>query len=224
MPALDEALQRLRTKTDTLPALVTDEQFQQWEKARDEIIALVTALMAALLAGRITVEQWQRLMRVQIRAAHQVSYGLGMGTQAVLDAGARVAIDTRVAAQLAFLAGFAAMLASVAVGKGNISPTALNQRARMYIEASQASLQAGAAQTVGLPLLPAYPGDGSTRCRVYCRCGWRIEQLDEGDWDCYWRLGYAEHCEHCPRRAIAWAPLQIRNGVVQPYYRNGLFM
>lgn len=224
MPALEEALQRLRTKTANLPALVTDEQFKQWEKARDEIIALVTALMLELLTGRITVEQWRRLMRVQIRAAHQVSYSLGMATQDVLDAGARLAIDTRIAAQLTFLTGFAALLTSTQVGKDNVSEAALIQRAKMYIEASQASLHAGAAQAAGIPLLPAYPGDGTTRCRVYCRCHWRIEQLDEGDWDCYWQLGYAEHCEHCPRRALAWSPLEIRNGVLQPYYRSGLFM
>jgi hypothetical protein len=41
-----------------------------------------------------------------------------------------------------------------------------------------------------------------------CQCRWEI--VDRGDhWDCYWRLGIAEHCPDCVERARNWNPLTI---------------
>ena len=65
--------------------------------------------------------------------------------------------------------------------------------------------------------LPALPGDGTSQCLTHCRCKWRIDVLDRGvgDYDCFWELQPAEHCQTCLERAKEWSPLRIRNFEVQ---------
>lgn len=51
-----------------------------------------------------------------------------------------------------------------------------------------------------------------------CRCKWDVKPVDaaNGDYDCYWVLERgAEHCQTCLERSQQWAPLRIREGVLQ---------
>jgi hypothetical protein len=61
----------------------------------------------------------------------------------------------------------------------------------------------------GLPDLPAYPRDGSTVCRVYCRCQWQIKKRSDALYEATWKLGQAEHCPDCILRAKQWNPLRL---------------
>lgn len=60
-----------------------------------------------------------------------------------------------------------------------------------------------------LPDLPAYPRDGSTVCRVHCRCEWRIKKVSAVYYEATWKLGQAEHCPDCIERAKVWSPISI---------------
>jgi len=119
--------------------------------------------------------------------------------------------DQRLQAQRDFLDGF----------RGDVegmSPEAIKRRARMYIGSGQATMQEAATTRLGMPLLPAYPKDGTSDCLNNCRCWWDIQSLEgNGNWDCIWTLRPAEHCPTCEARARAWSPIQIRNGVIQPF-------
>lgn len=57
--------------------------------------------------------------------------------------------------------------------------------------------------------LPAYPGDGSTKCLTNCQCYWEIQQVP-GGYDCYWKLGKSERCPDCVQRVTEWNPYRIR--------------
>ena len=90
------------------------------------------------------------------------------------------------------------------IAAGNLSPAQVAARSQLYTQAATASYERGRAAAHRL-VLPAYPGDGSTQCRVNCKCHWRIVE-DETAWNCYWTLGKAEHCEDCVAREATWAP------------------
>lgn len=96
------------------------------------------------------------------------------------------------------------------IAKGKITPAQANARLKMYINSSNEALWKG--YTNEMPPLPAYPGDGSTQCLTNCQCTWEIVKV-EGGFNCYWRLGVAEHCDDCVRRAKEWNPLFIPFGV-----------
>lgn len=93
-------------------------------------------------------------------------------------------------------------------------------RARMYAQALeqvyQKAYMAAKSAKVGLPPLPAYPRDGSTRCKMNCNCYWEgpLEREDENGryYALYWRLRPGESCDDCIRRAtVQWNPLKVVN-------------
>jgi len=93
-------------------------------------------------------------------------------------------------------------------------------RARMYAQALeqvyQKAYMAAKSAKVGLPPLPAYPCDGSTRCRTNCNCYWEgpLEREDDNGryYALYWRLRPGESCDDCIRRAtVQWNPLKVVN-------------
>jgi hypothetical protein len=68
-------------------------------------------------------------------------------------------------------------------------------------------------QVYDMPELPVMPGDGQTICRAWCKCQLRIAKSGN-DYDVYWQLGVAEHCEDCVQLSELWNPLRFRNGVI----------
>ena len=95
------------------------------------------------------------------------------------------------------------------------------QRSRLYGAASRQSFARAELAALGLTLeLPAYPGDGTTRCLVNCKCRWSVRLLSKarGDADLTWRLGAAEHCPQCRKRSKVWKSLQVRGGALVSGY------
>ena len=97
-----------------------------------------------------------------------------------------------------------------AIARGELSEAQIAARMNMYINSANEALWKGYAKDLPLKL-PAYPGDGSTVCLTACQCSWDIRKVENG-YDCYWRLGRAEHCPDCLGRSLNWAPYQIRVG------------
>ena len=203
-----EAVARQRSQP-----LVTPKQEAEWERRKQAAVELVTSAVAALFAGRLTVVAFERIMTAAIRKSHAVAYAIGRG--GALDDADRAALQLRQDTQLGFLR---AWVAALTIGAGGalllrragaaietakaVSEAEQANRAEMYIDAAKGSLFAGKAAAVGLPVLPAYPKDGQTRCLTRCYCGWNIDDLGGGDFDCYWMLNWTGipevHCEHLP--------------------------
>lgn len=188
----------------------------------DDFRQRVTVLAEQLAAGRITLEQWKRAMRDEIRRYHLTAAILGAGGLALAGAAALLIARKRMVMQTKY---FNAWAEQIERGVFPVDAAArLRQRAGLYAGAGQATFTESLFAAMGMPTLPAYPRDGQTDCRNNCLCHWQVTKLEgRGNWDCKWVLGAAEHCDQCPRRALVWNPLMIRNGVIQPYNRAGLF-
>lgn len=79
-------------------------------------------------------------------------------------------------------------------------------RSQMYMNSSREAFERGKTRAHGVPPLPAYPGDGQTRCLTNCKCEWVFEPTETGV-NCYWKLNPAEHCDDCLNNAARWNPL-----------------
>lgn len=90
----------------------------------------------------------------------------------------------------------------------------------MYSKAIKSTYDSGEIiKQVGRMLpLPTMPGEG-TQCLSNCKCRWDIKVInaEKRDYDCYWVLGVADHCQTCVEYAEMWNPLKIRgNRVIIP--------
>lgn len=185
------------------------------EALYNRLLARMDELSDLYSNGELLLDDWYERMQREIAALHGSLYQQGVGR--ALTAADLQRVQARIRAQYDFLDGFRAD-----VEAGTLTPDGLKRRARMYLSAAKSSLQEGAAAALGLPRLPAYPGEGS-ECQVNCKCTWVIRMV-EGGADAYWTLRPSEHCQQCLARSIEWNPLQIRNGVIQPYNPIGLFV
>lgn len=87
-------------------------------------------------------------------------------------------------------------------------------RSQLYINSARQAYERAKARALGVPDLPAYPGDGSTVCKSNCACSWRLEPIYDDDdnligWNAFWELGAADHCPDCIQRSIQWNPLRL---------------
>lgn len=154
------------------------------------------------------VDAWQQEVARQLARYHAAAIMAGADVDA-LTKPMTVAVTQDLATQLGFLAKF-----GVDIQEGDQWEKGYNARAEMYAGAIKAPFYRG---FTGMLPLPAMPCDGTSQCLTRCLCSWEIDTLEgEGNADAYWRLGGTEHhCQTCPQRARDWAPLRIRNGVLQ---------
>lgn len=185
------------------------------EALYNRLLARMDELSDLYNNGELLLGDWYERMRREIAAVHGSLYRQGAGRELTPEDLQR--LQARIRAQYEFLDGFRAD-----VEAGKMTPDGLKRRARMYLDNAQASLQEGATAALGLPILPAYPKDGSTECLSGCKCRWDIRPV-EGGFDCYWRLRPAEHCSTCESRAALWSPIQVRNGQLGAYSVIGTF-
>ena len=183
-------------------------------RARQEIFQdRARDLNVQLKQGRIEPDAWFRQMRGEIRKLHTSAYGIGysgkfdeMGLQ---DYGA---IGNTVQRQYRFLQKWKTQIRTE--GLEAFSLAQLNDRAQKYGAASRESFEKGYGSEVGIDtsVLPDHPGSGNTICMTRCKCRWSIDILskENGDFNCTWTLGDAEHCDTCLRRAMEWVQLEVR--------------
>jgi hypothetical protein len=168
------------------------------------IEAATDALEASYPDG---VPAWQQELARQLARYSAASYMAGASVD-TLSPAALAAIRRDVAVQLRFLGKFALVVQSA--GRWERGWQA---RAAMYARSIQAPYWRG--RTRLLPL-PAMPGDGTTQCLTNCKCAWSVQELEgDNNYDCTWVMSDVEHCQTCKQRAQDWAPLRIREGVVQ---------
>lgn len=180
------------------------------QPVRTALMRRMDALTARYVNGEITATQWHRLMREEVRRAHEAFAALGGGT---LDDARLHALYEK---QLPFIDQFARDIES-------LSPSQIANRARMYIDTAQPQMQEAAFVRLNMEPLPAYPRDGTTQCLSNCQCRWHIDYLGGRDLDAQWQLGVADHCNTCIQRERLWTQIRIRNGQLQPYPTAGVF-
>jgi hypothetical protein len=152
-----------------------------------------------LTNGDINLQQWERQFRQRLKVIHGSQYEMGRGGSQVMTQADWGRVGAELRKQYQYLNRFVAEVA-----EGTVSPATIASRSALYVEASTASYERGRAAAHNL-VLPAYPGDGGTRCVTNCRCHWRITEAEDA-WNCYWTLGQAEHCADCVQRSQTWAP------------------
>lgn len=153
------------------------------------------------------VAAWEQEVSRQLARYHAAAMLAGSGAATLSDA-MTTAVTRDLAIQLAFLRKF-----GITIQDGRQWERGWNARAQMYAESIKAPYWQGA---VKLLPLPAMPGDGTSTCLTRCHCVWDIQQLDgDGNYDCTWEMSAVEHCQTCRQRALDWAPLRVRDGVLQ---------
>jgi hypothetical protein len=163
-------------------------------------------LAGELNSGLIDAGSWQIRMRELLREWYGLQLIAGAGGDASKVSNKDwLEMGRELRTQYRFLERFARD-----IREGKVSPKQLVFRAKMY---AQSSKRMHNYKTSPIDL-PAYPGDGSTDCIVYCRCRWEIKPVRNNDgviiaYDCFWRLGKAEHCKDCLSRSKRWSPLRI---------------
>lgn len=163
--------------------------------------AYTNGLAAQLSRGDITIQQWTLAMREEIKTTYIAQYLLAHGGRDTMTPADWGRIGQKVRVQYEYLQKFAEDIA-----KGNLTEGQIAARARMYVESSSQMFEQAHGAAVGMPALPAYPGDGKTACKSNCKCTWEIKDLKDR-WECYWTLNPAEHCSDCLGNAAKWNPL-----------------
>jgi len=190
--------------------------------ARVEVLSLVqgsldasgnvTDTLAGLVAGgQLAPADWRDMMREEVKGEYLRQYMTGRGGREQMTYSDWGRCGAMLKAQYKWLEGFAEQVAT-----GELSEAQIRARARLYVDSARQAYEKGNARALGVPDLPAYPGDGSTMCLSNCACYWRIEEVfDEAGrpigWDCYWELtSGAEHCADCEARGVEWYPFEVR--------------
>lgn len=149
----------------------------------------------------MTLNEWHQQMKDAIDKMFVFQGMAGVnGDRSRMDMGL---LRQSIQKQYHFLDGFAADIEKAIQNKTSLDFVAA--RAAMYAGSSKQSYWQ---QAIDVPL-PAYPGDGSTECKGYCKCDWKLECDDHGNVLATWKLGKADHCQTCVSRAEKWAPLVI---------------
>lgn len=173
------------------------DQFTDAMKGRTD------GLVSRVAGGDLTAQQWSLEMRKTIKQSYIDQYVLARGGRQNMTQRDWGIVGNMTRRQYEYLQGFERDLRD-----GKLSEGQAQVRARLYIESSTQAYERGISEGLGMPRLPAYPGDGQTQCRTNCRCHWQIEDMGD-EWACTWTLGAAEHCDDCIANAARWAPLLV---------------
>lgn len=178
---------------------------------RQEFSTRVTALARKLANGKQTLREWRSDMIVELRFLLLTSAAAGVGRVSRLRKDDLARVDQALRVQVGYLD---AWIAQMEAAPALPSEAYIANRAKQY-GGSGTPLAEQMTDTRAFqefPELPFYPAQ-KTLCRNNCKCHWewRILDRERGDADAYWRLGTAEHCETCLKRAQACSPLRCRS-------------
>lgn len=164
---------------------------------------ILAGLTTVYEAGSIDIFTFRKEVRDTIRETYIDLYVMGAGGRNNMTPSDWGKVGAMIKEQYKYLNPFMDQIA-----RGELSNAQITARLKMYINSANEALWR--AYTRDLPMdLPAYPGDGSTKCLVNCQCEWDIQPAQNG-YDCFWLLGAAEHCEDCMDRSARWNPYKIR--------------
>ena len=181
------------------------EMVAQRDKFMDAQMDSATELASRLARGDMNVAQWQKAMRNDVKDSYIGQYVLGHGGRGTMTPADWGRVGSMVKEQYRYLDGFAR-----AVADDTLTESQIRARSQMYHDSSVQAYEKAHTRMLGVPSLPAYPGDGSTACHTNCRCHWDVREVD-GGWDCYWiQSPGGKPCTDCSDRARDWNPYPVR--------------
>lgn len=171
---------------------------------------LIAASMATLQQQPFPVgavaEAWEQEVARQLARYHAAAMLTGANTQQLTPA-MRTKVEADLRSQLAYLKRFRLEIQDAAAFQEG-----WKARAAMYAGSIRVPYWHGATKMLPLPAMPAE----GTQCLTHCKCSWEIDTLEgDGNYDAYWRRGADDSCQTCVQRAATWAPVRIREGVLQ---------
>lgn len=168
----------------------------------------VAGLLQQLVDGQ-PLSSWVTDYRQTLKESYIAAYLSARGGRGAMTASDWGQLGAMLKAQYRYLNGLAEDIAS---GKllvdGRLQVGRIRARMEMYFRGANMAYERGKSNSLGMPRLPAYPGDGTTQCLTNCACHWHIEETDD-EWLATWTLGAAEHCPDCVRRSGEWNPYRM---------------
>lgn len=162
-------------------------------------------LSQQLVDGELSLSDWQRSMKQELRDLHglQLVSGAG-GNQSDVAPEDWYKVNIELQRQYEYLAKFAQDIKD-----GDIEGAALVNRAGLYAGSGKITYWKQATNNLDLPTMP-----GEQQCRGNCGCEWVIEYEtdDEGNEvaaNCYWRRGKSDSCDDCIRNEEQYNPYHI---------------
>lgn len=195
----------------TRPARPSDAELDtQRTKLLSEFNGTVTRAAHGLADGTITADEFEALMKAEIRSNELANAVIGAGGAHLANADTYATAQAAVDQQMDYFDAWMADIRAGNIGTAQQMAT----RARMYGASSGQTFERASVQAMGVPDLPFYPAS-QTICHANCNCGWDIQPLrGNGNYDCYYRTHPGEHCATCLNRAAIANPLRVRNGVI----------
>jgi len=202
-----------RIGTNNRPTPPTDTK--SLDKLQERQRGKLRNITQSFLDGNLSMQQWFRQMVNAVNTGNIAASALAVGGIDNLNTDDIAGIERANETQLQYIVRFRRELET-------LSPAMALNRSSLYAGATTSRYWTAHTRRQGL-VLPAMPGV-RTSCGSNCKCNWDIRQLDgNGNYDCYWRISAVEHCDECIGRQKAFKPLQVRNGIVQPFNPNGLY-
>lgn len=220
IPLLIAALGALRAATTRTTTQTTF--FAANRDALDRIRSLyaneATVLTNEFFNRQLSINDWYENMAATIRRNHTAARIAGVNGVNNLTQRDINQLRTRLDGEMRALNRLRRQLEN-----GEVSEAQAQARMQQYANSTGVTFEQAYTNAIGLPSMPVYPGERSS-CHTNCKCRWDYQQLDgNGNFDCYWVLGRVEHCKECVNRAAVFNPLQIRNGIIQPFSPLGIF-
>lgn len=166
-------------------------------------VADADRLSRKLVNREINLQEWTLEMRRQIKDAYVNQYMLARGGKNNMTQADWGRVGGLIHGQYHYLEGF-----SRDIDAGKLSEGQVRTRARMYINGSTRAFERAKSDSLGVPELKQYPGDGQTVCRTNCQCHLDYVETDS-QWEVTWVLGEAEHCPDCVTLSETWDPLVV---------------
>ena len=160
-------------------------------------------LSRRLVNHEINLQEWTLEMRKEIKDAYVNQYMLARGGRNNMTQADWGRVGGLIHGQYRYLKDF-----ERDIDAGKLSEGQIKTRARMYINGSTRAFERAKSDSLGIPELTQYPGDGRTVCRTNCQCHLDYKELDD-HWEVTWILGEAEHCPDCVTLSEQWAPLVV---------------
>lgn len=165
-------------------------------------------LMDSLQSG-VPLDRWVLDFRQSLKETYIAEYLSARGGRDAMTQSDWGQLGAMLKKQYGYLNNFAEDIAAGKLSEGGrLRLKQVRARAAMYFESSGQAYERGKSNSLGMPRLPAYPGDGSTQCLSNCGCHWEITETEDA-WLCSWVLGPVEHCPDCVRRSREWNPYRI---------------
>ena len=164
---------------------------------------LAEQLSRDLFGGKISIQRWQLDFRRELKDIYRNEYLLARGGRGAMTQADWGRLGAMLKKQYGFMNRFGEDLQA-----GKLTEEQARARAEMYFKSARQAYERGRESALGMPALPAHPGDGSTVCLSNCQCHWDIQET-EAEWLATWTLGAAEHCPDCLERSSNWAPLRL---------------